>query len=227
MRLTKSAAHDTPSPLIGLITALFSLSCAFATPEKWTAAIDKFTQAEAKQAPAPGGIVFVGSSSIVKWTILAEDFPGLPVINRGFGGSELADSVFYADRIVLPYRPRTVVLYDGDNDLNAGKTPERVHADFRAFVAKIHAALPTAKIVFIAIKPSPSRWKNIANIRAADTLIAADCAKDPRLAYADIYTPMLGADGQPRPDLFVKDMLHINAAGYALWQPVIAPLLKP
>ncbi|MDP3069597.1 MAG: SGNH/GDSL hydrolase family protein [Opitutaceae bacterium] len=226
--------NPSPRPDSRIRHATFTLALCLAAaapllaaPAKWTAAIDKFTQADATRAPAPGGIVFVGSSSIVKWTTLTEDFPGLPVINRGFGGSELEDSLFYADRIVLPYRPRTVVLYAGDNDLNAGKTPERVHADFRAFVAKIHAALPKTKIVFIAIKPSPSRWKNIATIRAANALIAADCAKDPRLAYADIFTPMLGADGQPRPELFVKDMLHINAAGYALWQPVLAPLLKP
>lgn len=199
----------------------------FAAPEKWTAAIDNFTRADRAGAPAPGGIVFVGSSSIVKWTSLEKDFPGHPVINRGFGGSELADSVFYADRIVIPYRPRTVVLYAGDNDLHAGKTPATVHADFKAFVAKIHAALPQARIVYIAIKPSPSRWTIKDKVTAANALIAAECAGDKRLAFANIYGPMLDAQGQPRPELFVADMLHMNAAGYAVWRPVVAPLLKP
>jgi lysophospholipase L1-like esterase len=194
--------------------------------DKWAPAIDTFTQADATKPPAPGGIVFVGSSSIVKWTSLAADFPGLPVINRGFGGSQLADSVRYADRIVIPYRPRTVVLYAGDNDLNAGKTPATVHTDFRAFVAKVHAALPRTKIVFIAIKPSPARWKIKDLGLAANALIAAECAKDPRLAFADIWPAMLDAQGQPRPELFVKDMLHINEAGYAIWTPIVAALLK-
>lgn len=217
-------------PLARIALAALALCLApllSAAPEKWAAAIDKFTQADQATAPKPGGIVFVGSSSIVKWTSLEKDFPGLPVLNRGFGGSELADSVFYADRVVIPYRPRMVVLYAGDNDLQAGKTPATVHADFKAFVAKIHAALPHAKIVYIAIKPSPSRWKINDKVTAANALIAAECARDKRLAFADIYRPMLDAQGQPRPELFVADMLHMNAAGYAVWGPVVAPLLQP
>ena len=195
-------------------------------PEKWTAAIDKFTQADATRPPPQGGVVFVGSSSIVKWTSLEKDFPDVKVINRGFGGSELADSVFYADRVVIPYRPKTVVLYAGDNDLNAGKSPETVFADFKAFVAKVHAALPEARIVYIAIKPSPSRWKLKDKVTQANGLIAAECARDQRLKFADIYTPMLDAKGQPRPELFVPDMLHMNEAGYAIWKPVVAAALR-
>ncbi|WP_414660067.1 SGNH/GDSL hydrolase family protein [Horticoccus sp. 23ND18S-11] len=206
--------------------ALLAAPWLAAAPEKWTAAIDKFTQADAVQAPAKGGVVFVGSSSIVKWTSLARDFPGVALLNRGFGGSQLDDSVFYIDRIVIPYAPRTVVLYAGDNDLNAGKTPEAVLADFKAFAGKLHAALPKARLVYIAIKPSPSRWKIKDKIIKANALIAAACAADSRCAYADVYTPMLDAKGEPRPELFVKDMLHMNEAGYAVWQPVIAPLLK-
>jgi hypothetical protein len=214
-----------PRKLLCVVTVLLA-PLAFAAPEKWTAAIDKFTQADATNPPPRDGIVFVGSSSIVRWTTLATDFPGLPLINRGFGGSQLEDSVFYADRIVIPYRPRMVVLYAGDNDLNAGKTPETVLADFKAFCAKVHAALPQTKIIYIAIKPSPSRWKNKDKVIRANTLITEECAKDKRLVYADIFTPMLNEKGEPRPELFVKDMLHMNEAGYAVWKPVIAPLLK-
>jgi lysophospholipase L1-like esterase len=206
--------------------ALLVASLAFAAPEKWTAAIDKFTQADAANPPPRNAVVFVGSSSIVKWSSLAQDFPGVKVINRGFGGSQLEDSVFYADRIVIPYKPRTVVLYAGDNDLNSGKTPETVLADFKAFIAKIHAKLPDTRIVYIAIKPSPSRWKIKDQVVRANTLIAAECARDKRLAFADVYTPMLNPKGEPRPELFVKDMLHMNEAGYAVWKPVVAPLLK-
>ncbi len=198
----------------------------FAAPEKWAEAINKFTQADTTRPPPSGGVVFVGSSSIVRWATLEKDFPGVTVVNRGFGGSELADSVFYADRIVIPYRPRTVVVYAGENDLNTGQTPEKVFGDFKAFVAKVHGALPKAKIVFIAIKPSPSREKIKAQVVRANALIAAECALDPRLAFADIYTPMLTAKGEMRPELFVKDMLHLNEAGYAVWVPVVAPFLK-
>ena len=206
--------------------ALLLASTVLAAPEKWTAAIDKFTQADAANPPPRNGVVFVGSSSIVKWSTLAQDFPGVKVVNRGFGGSQLEDSVFYADRIVVPYQPRTVVLYAGDNDLNAGKTPETVVADFKAFTKKIHAGLPNTRIVYIAIKTSPSRWKINDKVVRANALIAAECARDTRLAFADIYTPMLNAKGEPRPELFVKDMLHMNAEGYAVWKPVVAPLLK-
>lgn len=198
----------------------------FAAPEKWADAINKFTQADATRPPPSGAVVFVGSSSIVRWATLEKDFPGVTVVNRGFGGSELADSVFYADRIVIPYRPKTVVVYAGENDLNTGQTPEKVFGDFKAFVAKVHAALPKTKIVFIAIKPSPSREKIKAQVVRANALIAAECARDPRLAFADIYTPMLTAKGEMRPELFVKDMLHLNEAGYAVWVPVVAPFLR-
>jgi lysophospholipase L1-like esterase len=197
-----------------------------AATDKWAPAIDAFTQADVTHPPPRNGVVFIGSSSIVKWSSLTEDFPGVKVINRGFGGSQLADSVRYVDRIVIPYQPKTVVLYAGDNDLNGGKTPETVFADFKAFAAKIHAALPQTRIVYIAIKPSPSRWKINDKIVRTNALIAAECARDKRFAFADIYTPMLNAKGEPRPELFVKDMLHMNDAGYGVWKPVVAPLLK-
>jgi lysophospholipase L1-like esterase len=214
-----------PRNLCAALTLLLA-PLAIAAPERWAAAINKFTQADLSNPPPRNGVVFIGSSSIGKWSSLAQDFPGVKAINRGFGGSQLEDSVYYADRIVIPYRPRTVVLYAGDNDLNSGKTPETVHADFKAFVAKIHAALPETRIVFIAIKPSPSRWKLNDKVVRANALIAAECERDQRLAFADIYTPMLNEKGEPRPELFVKDMLHLNAAGYAVWKPVVAPLLK-
>lgn len=212
-----------------LLLALLALALApfaSAAPEKWAAAIDKFTTADKTNPPPRDAVVFVGSSSIVKWTTLEKDFAGHKVINRGFGGSELYDSVYYVDRIVIPYAPRTVVVYAGDNDLKAGKTPEKVLADFKAFVAKIHAALPKTRIVYIAVKPSPSRW-NIKDLGIkTNALIAAECAKDSRLSFADIWAPMLNEKGEPRPELFVKDMLHLSPAGYEVWQPVVAAALK-
>jgi lysophospholipase L1-like esterase len=196
-----------------------------AAPEKWAAEIDKLTQADAVNPPPRGGVVFVGSSSIRRWDTLARDFPGIAVINRGFGGSQLADSVFYADRIILPYQPRTVVLYAGENDLNAGVSVEKVYADFEAFCAKVHAALPHARIVFLAMKPSPKRWHLRADFIRGNGLIAARCASDPRLTFVDVWPPMLGPDGEPRRELFVSDELHLNAQGYAIWTKLLADVL--
>lgn len=212
---------------LALLLALAIASVATASPASWSRAIEQLTADDAAHPPRAGGIVFVGSSSIVKWDSLASDFPGENVIKRGFGGSELADSVYYADRIVLPYRPRAVVLYAGDNDLAAGKTPEQVFADFQAFVAKVHGALPHCRIVYIAAKPSPARWHLREKFQQANALIAAACAKDrERLRFVDVWAAMLGADGKPRTELFVADKLHMNAGGYAIWTPLVKAALS-
>jgi lysophospholipase L1-like esterase len=192
---------------------------------RWESRIRAFEAQDKKQPPPKEGILFVGSSSIVGWD-LKKCFPGLPAINRGFGGSQVADSVHFAERIVLPYRPRVIVLYAGDNDVAAGKTPQQVLADYRAFVNKVHAALPKTRIVFVAIKPSLRRWHLVGKMREANRLIRAAAAKDPRLVFVDVDGPMIGADGKPRPELFRKDGLHLNAAGYKLWSDLVRPHLK-
>lgn len=201
---------------------------AAAAPERWLKEIDLLTQSDQAHPPAPGGIVFVGSSSIRLWQTLAADFPGQNVLNRGFGGSELADSVFYFDRLVAPYRPRIVVLYAGENDLaGGGRTPEQVVADFAQFRAKLQAALPAARLIYISCKPSPSRASAWDKFRAANALIAAACAQDPRCAFVDVFPAMLDAQGAARPELFVGDRLHMNADGYAIWKKLLTPLLGP
>lgn len=213
-----------------LLLAFLASSLIAATPvrgpERWAAEIDTLTKSDAANPPTRDGIVFIGSSSIKRWTTLRNDFPELPVLNRGFGGSQLADSVHWADRLVIPYQPRTVVLYAGENDINAGKTPEAVHADFNAFRAKVHHALPKARIIYIAMKPSPSRWKLREAFVRGNKLIADECARDRRLTFVDVWPAMLDAKGEPRPELFVKDMLHMNETGYAIWTKALAPHLR-
>ena len=198
-----------------------------AAPERWAADIAKLTQHDEAQKIPRDAVVFVGSSSIVLWNSLTADFPGIPVIQRGFGGSELADSVHYADRIVLPYRPRAVVLYAGENDITAGKTPETVAADFEAFRTKIHVALPNAVIYYLSMKLSPSRAKVKASMLRANELIAAACAQGRNCIYVDVNGPMLDVAGEPRPELFQTDMLHMRPEGYAIWKKVLSPLLQP
>ncbi len=223
---TLSGMHLLRAPLLLLALVALAVSAA-AAPERWQKDIDAFVARDAAQAPQPGGVVFVGSSSIRMWDSLANDFPGVHVVNRGFGGSELADSVHFFDQLVRPHAPRAIVLYAGENDLWSGKSPETVLADFQAFCTKAHAAFPDARVAYIAIKPSPSRGKIRDAVVRTNSLIQAHCAKDPRRVFVDIYTPMLDADGEPRRDLFLDDMLHMNKAGYAIWTRVVAPVLKP
>ncbi|HKG94555.1 MAG TPA: GDSL-type esterase/lipase family protein, partial [Gemmatimonadaceae bacterium] len=188
--------------------------------------IRQFEAADRAAPPAPGGVVVVGSSSVRLWPDLAGDFPGVPVLNRGFGGSTLPDVLQFAPRIVLPYRPRLVVLYAGDNDLAAGRTPAQVLSDYRAFVALVRRELPAARVAFVSIKPSPSRWAIVDQVRAANRLVRDEVARDTLQSYVDVFTPMLGAGGRPRPELFVADSLHMTPAGYALWRERLAPVLR-
>lgn len=194
-------------------------------PDQWAAAMDAFAKADRESPPPTGGIVFVGSSSIRLWDLSAA-FPGLPVVNRGFGGSQIIDSVRHVELLVLRHRPRTVVLYAGDNDLSAGKSPGQVLDDFRAFVSKVHTTLPETRIAFVGIKPSVARWKLIDRVREANTLIRTACDKDDRLGFIDVDGPMLGYDGKPRPDLFVADGLHLSPKGYALWTTLTRPFVE-
>lgn len=193
--------------------------------DRWEPAIRAFEAQDRKTPPAKGGIVFVGSSSIRMWDV-EKSFPGLGVLNRGFGGSQLADAVRYAERIVTPYQPRIVVLYAGDNDLAAGKSPAQLLDDFRQFAAKVHAALPDTRIVYLGIKPSLARWKLIDKVRDTNRRIRQYAARDPRLVFVDVEPPMLGPDGKPRAELFLPDGLHLNAEGYRIWADLLRPLLK-
>jgi lysophospholipase L1-like esterase len=185
-----------------------------------------FETADRTNPPPQGAILFVGSSSIRLWKTLPEDFAGHKVINRGFGGSEIADSTVFAGRIIVPCKPKWVVLYAGDNDLAAGKSPERVFDDFKVFVARVRAALPQTKVAFISIKPSPSRRQLLEQQKAANELIAGYCKSEGRAEYIDVFHPMLGPDGEPRGDLFLEDKLHLNVQGYRLWREIIRPHLS-
>ncbi len=193
--------------------------------DRWEETIQKFEARDKTSPPPKGGIVFIGSSSIRMWD-LPQYFPGLPAVNRGFGGSQMADSVQYAHRILIPYEPRTVVVYAGDNDINAGKSAAQVLADYEGFVAKVHGSLPETKIIFVAIKPSLKRWHLVEKMRQANAMVRKAAGNDPRLEYLDIDAPMIGPDGKPRPELFASDGLHLSPEGYELWSSRLRPLLR-
>ena len=210
------------------LLVVFSTFCSMglAAPERWADEIAALSKHDATNPPPPGAVLFVGSSSIRMWESLAKDFPETPVINRGFGGSELADSLFYADRIIIPYRPRAIVVYAGENDIAAGKSAETVAEDFQKFRTKIHQSLPDAQLYYLSMKFSPSRAKFRDSMRRANELIAADCAKAKNCTFVDVNTPMLSTTGQPRPELFRDDLLHMRPEGYAIWTNVLKPLLR-
>ncbi len=192
----------------------------------WEAEIKAFEAGDKINAPTTGGILLVGSSSIGLWKNPAQDFPGFDIIQRGFGGAQIADVIAVADRIILPYRPRQILLYAGDNDIASGKSPEQVLQDLKSLVADIHAKLPKAQISFISIKPSPSRWHLADQVRKANALIQVYAAAAHPLEFIDVFSPMLGSDGKPRPELFQADNLHLNRQGYDLWVKLIKPRLK-
>ena len=194
---------------------------------KWEGEISAFERSDATNPPPKGGIVFIGSSTIRFWTTLAQDYPGQPVINRGFGGSEIVDSTHFADRILFPYEPRKVFLRAGGNDLWAGKSVKQVFADFKEFAETVHARLPAAKIYYISWSPSVARWRQHDKEKELNTLAAAYIANKPWLQYIETYDLPLGSDGQPLAILFRSDGLHFNAAGYRLLVARVRPFVEP
>ena len=196
-------------------------------PPKWDAAFAAFAADDVAHPHPAGGVLFVGSSSIRLWSNLEDQFKDLPVvIKRGFGGSQLSDCVKNLSRLVLRYRPHTVLVYAGDNDLAAGTAPQEVLHRFTAFVDGVHRELPPTRIVYISIKPSPSRIRLLSKIRETNTLIEDYADDADEVDYIDVFTPMLDASGQPRAELFRDDALHLNAQGYALWKRIIGPHVR-
>ncbi|MCE5250388.1 cyclase family protein [bacterium] len=193
--------------------------------DQWEKTILEFEQKDREQFPPEGAILFVGSSSFRMWKTLEKDMAPLLVINRGFGGSQTADALRYADRIVIPYKPSMVVVYEGDNDIAAKKTPETIAGDYKRFVEKIRGAFPDIPIFFVSIKPSPSRWTLWSNTQRANELIGKFTQSQTGLEFIDVATPMLNDKGVVRPELFLDDALHLNESGYRLWTSIIKPRL--
>jgi lysophospholipase L1-like esterase len=194
--------------------------------QPWEREIRAFEAADRSHPPPQGAILFTGSSTIRMWKTLAEDFPEQKVINRGFGGCQIADCTVYVDRIVVPYRPRLIVLRAGGNDIHAGKTPEQVQADFQAFVAKVRASLPEVRIAYMTINATPSRWANAEREKKANQLIRQYISTGENLDYIDTFDATMGADGKPREELFLKDRLHFNRAGYQILATAVRSHLK-
>ena len=190
--------------------------------------INAFQEADQKQMPPTGAVLFMGSSSIRLWDTLAQDFPEIPVINRGFGGSFIHESTRYADRIAVPYKPKIIVLCAGTNDLAYGnETPQQVFQDYKDFVDKIHGALPDTRIVYLAINPTVARWKQESKNLEVNHLIEEfsieNNSKTEKLNFIDPHADLMTADNQPQPALLRSDGLHFNTEGYKVWKSLIKP----
>lgn len=192
---------------------------------KWAKDIARFEAEDRKSPPPKDATLFVGSSTIVRWN-LQKSFPGKKVINRGFGGSHLSDSVYYARQLILKHRPSTVVVYAGDNDIARGVTPLEVSDNFEKLVKLIRTELPETRIIYLSIKPSPSRWKQFNLQKAANQQIEKFCKEGYKLLYVDMVKHMLGADGKPMASLYVEDGLHLSKTGYELWTLILKPILE-
>ncbi len=210
--------------LAALVAVASLVTVTPAQEDQWADAMAAFADADRESPPPQHGVVFVGSSSIRFWD-LEKSFPGRGYLNRGFGGSEIADSIRHLDLLVLKHMPRTVVMYAGDNDIARGKKAREVARDFKNFTSRVHAKLPDARIAFIAIKPSTLRWAMVDEMRKANAMIQEFVDSDDRLGFVDVDGPSLGYDGKPRPDLLLDDGLHLTPDGYALWDMLLEPFL--
>ncbi len=204
----------------------FLTGCSQSAEKPFQKDINEFKALDKQSFPPKNAILFVGSSSFTKWKDVQDYFPGYTIINRGFGGSQLTDVIGYADDIIIPYHPKQVVIYCGDNDVAAGVKAPEVLQRFTQLFNIIRSKLPYAGIVFVSIKPSPSRAALMPVGEEANAAIREFLSTYPETGYVDVYHPMLNADGRPRPEIFLEDSLHMNAEGYKIWKQAITPFLS-
>jgi len=209
---------------IGILFIAFNLN-AQDYDNKWAAEINAFEQLNG-DSPAQGGILFTGSSSIRFWKTPAKDFNNSTILNRGFGGSQIIDLIEKFDQIIVQYHPKKIVVYSGDNDIEAGKSAEIVFGDFCTLYGMIKAKLPETEVYYIAIKPSLSRWAKVLEMKKANTMINEYLNTKSNADFVDIYSPMIGTEGKPCKKWFIEDGLHMTKEGYELWTKILAPYIK-
>jgi lysophospholipase L1-like esterase len=220
------------TPFFALVVFTLSISLRAATGAetnhdfaKWENEIATFEASDRTNPPPKHCLLFTGSSTIRKWTTLAQDYPGKPVVNRGVGGSEIVDITHFADRIVFPYEPKMIFFRCGGNDLADGKPVNEVFADYKDFVAAVHAKLPETDIVFISWSPTPLRWKQHDKEQELNTLVREYTKQTSHLQYCETSDMVLDKNGKPRPELFQADRLHFNAEGNKLLAERVRPFL--
>ncbi len=222
------AATPAPAPATAPATAPApapATTTTTTTTNRWEREIAALEVRGRAIPPGSDLVVLYGSSSFRMWTNAGAALAPHRVVNFGFGGSQFSDLIDFVDRVVVPLRPGLVLLYGGDNDLAAGKSPEVVEADFRRLMERIRTALPATRIGCLAVKPSPSRSKLLPAQQDANQRLRRVARWHQRVDFLEVATPLLDAEGAPDPRYFASDHLHLNAAGYARWQEVLAPHL--
>ena len=189
--------------------------------------IQQFRKLDSVQPPPASAILFVGSSSFTRWTDVQNSFPGYTIINRGFGGSTLADVLRYEEDVIFKYNPKQILIYCGENDIASSDTvtAKTVFNRFKTLFTEIRAVYPEVPIAYISMKPSPSRWNLREKFMSGNHLIENYLKKQKNAQFINVWKPMLGSNGKPKQELFVEDNLHMNAKGYAIWQKLIQPVL--
>ncbi|WP_316818347.1 GDSL-type esterase/lipase family protein [Pedobacter nyackensis] len=207
---------------------LFSSTVLYAqvyNPEKFEKDIKAFDKRDAIENVQPGSNLFVGSSSITNWKDIANYFPESYVVNRGFGGSKFEDLIHYADRVIMPYKPAKIFVYEGDNDIAAGIDTETLIRRAKTLRKKIALAFPGVPVVFISVKPSVARWNLKDKYEAFNKALKEYVKKEKFTAFADVWTPMIDGNGEVFKDVFLTDNLHMKSNGYEIWQKVLEPFL--
>jgi lysophospholipase L1-like esterase len=198
-------------------------------PQRFEKEIAAFDAEDKASMPPQGAIAITGSSSVRRWhPTIKQDLAGLTVIPRGFGGSTMEDALYWIDRLAIQYKPRAVVVYEGDNDTGTYNVPAaKIVQQFEQIVAKVHAALPQTRVYVVSIKPSVLRWSTWPEAVKANQMLKALPAKDKLITYIDVATPMLQPNGHVMTDIFVEDNLHLNEKGYKIWTAAIRSVLVP
>jgi lysophospholipase L1-like esterase len=213
---------------LSLLFLLLNLSNAANAQEPFADEIRKFAQADSAVSPVAGQIVLYGSSTLRLWKTAETDcaFGNLKVVNRGFGGSQTVDALRYFERVVVPQRPKYLFFYEGDNDINAGKSVDSVFHDIALFVQKVRQQLPETRLVIFSIKPSPSRLTLLPKQQELNKRLRKLAKRTKKVYFLDTATPMLDASSKPNPALFIQDMLHMKPEGYVLWTQKVQWFLK-
>jgi lysophospholipase L1-like esterase len=198
---------------------------AFDKSARWEATIAAFEEKDRLENTPKRHILFTGASSVRRWDLNAS-YPEWKPINRGYGGSFLAETTHFAGRAIIKHEPQVIVIYSGENDINRGRDPVDFMREVEKFERVIHAKLPKTTIVFLAIKPSRPRIHLIEPMRAVNRMVKEMSERTAYFEFVDTFTPLLGADGMPRTELYIEDQIHLNRDGYKLWEAVLTPMLK-
>lgn len=221
------------------IISIFTVACAlsgtliaeeknFPDPKRYESEIKRFEKKDARNMPEKGALLCIGSSSMRGWhKWIKEDLAPLTVIPRGFGGSNYNDVLYFADRIVIPYKPSKILIYEGDNDIAAGVSPEKTFKTFKKLVSKIRSELPDVEFYVMTAKPSYARLHLWKNMKKLNSMLKEECQKNDKMFFIDVATPMFNENGKLKKDIFLKDKLHMNRKGYEIWREAVREVIIP